>query len=222
MANKHIHDLNAAVRSFLDSKPYKVATKRNPDTRQLIYYVASAEPIPTSFATITGDVLNNLRSSLDHLAQQLYLVGTESANGYRDKTSFPIAETAKKFKAGLLGKVQGMKQDACNAICALEPYQGGQGADLWPFHRLNNIDKHRLIVSVGSALVGVGVSFPMVQMLPKISIRPANILFPLKAGDEIFVDFPDAEWDENQDFTFQIVIYEPGVIEGKPLVKTLV
>ena len=87
-ADKHISELQAAVRTFFESNPIKVATKRDPQTRRLIYYVASVNPIPNSFAIITGDILNNLRSSLDHLTQQLYLVGTGSAQGYRKERAF--------------------------------------------------------------------------------------------------------------------------------------
>ena len=58
-ADEHIADLQAKIRSFFDSNPYKIATKRDPNTRQLIYYVDSVEPVPVAFTTITGDILNN-------------------------------------------------------------------------------------------------------------------------------------------------------------------
>jgi hypothetical protein len=145
-------------------------------------------------ATITGDALHDLRAALDHLAQQLYLVGFGSAS-YRDQTSFQIAQTPKKFRAGLPGRVHGMRQDAIDAICALEPYVGGKGTDLWVLHRLNNIDKHRLIVTVGSAFRSMDLgakmghifkrSFPEWGEIPKFElfVRPADRMFPLKAGD---------------------------------------
>src|SRR6266849_14640 len=121
-ADKHIHDLKTALRSFVDSNPYKVATKRDADTRKLIYHVESAQPVPACIAAITGDAIHCLRDSLDHLAQQLYRVGTGDAKGYRDKTSFLIADSAKYFKSSLARKVEGMRQDAIDAISALEPY----------------------------------------------------------------------------------------------------
>jgi len=149
-ADKHIDDLKAAVRSFFDSGPYLIGHKHDPHTRKLVYYIASVQPVPVAIALILGDILHCLRDALDHLAQQLYLIGTGNANSYRDKTSFLIAKSAKDFKAGLAGKVEGMRKDAIDAISALEPYPGGKGADLFTFHRMNNIDKHRLIITVGS------------------------------------------------------------------------
>jgi hypothetical protein len=231
-ADKHIGDLQEAVRSFLDSNPYKVDTKRNPETRKLIYYVASVKPVPVCIATITGDILHCLRDALDHLAQQLYLVGTGNAKGFRDQTGFPISSSAKDFKTGLLRKVEGMRQDAIEAIRAIEPYAGGQGADLWTFHRLNNIDKHRLVVTVGSSFRSVDIGphmarivkdiFPAEFAMPSLFIRPADNLFPLEAGKELFIDAVDAEPNEKMQFRFDVAVNEPGVIEGKPILETLV
>jgi hypothetical protein len=172
----------------------------------------------------------------------MYLVGTGGTKGYRDKTSFLISPSAKDFKSGLPRIVVGMRQDAIDAIRALEPYVGGKGADLWPFHRLNNIDKHRLIVTVGSSFRSVGLGPIMERMFKSavpaekfasmqphmktlaadLFIRPADNLFPLKAGDELFVDAPDAEEHKDMQFRFEVVIHEPGVIEGKPILETLV
>jgi hypothetical protein len=154
-AKKHLIDLEAACRVFLDSKPYKVAHKRDAQTRQVTYYLASVDSTPLPLSAIAGDAINNLRSALDHLAQQLYLVGT-GASAYRDQTSFPIARSGKEFKAMFEGKEQrrktfGMRDDAVDAIRALEPYDRGKGQDLWTLHRLNNIDKHRLVIAAGSS-----------------------------------------------------------------------
>ena len=232
-ADKHIEDLKAAIKSFLDSKPYEIGTKRNPETRQLIYYLMKADPVPVNIAAIAGDGLHCLRDALDHLAQQLYLVGTGGTKGYRDKTSFLISPSAKDFKAGLTRKVEGMRKDAIDAIKALEPYPGGKGADLWTLHRINNIDKHRLIVTVGSAFRSMDIGAVAVRMFNQafpekkipdmpLFMRPADNMFPLKAGNELFVDAVDAEPNEKIKFTFDIAMHEPAVIEGKPIMETLV
>lgn len=232
-ADKHIDELKVAIRVFLDSQPYKVGTKRNPQTRQLIYYLTRVEPVPVSVALVTGDILHCLRDALDHLAQQLYLVGSAGAKGYRDQTSFPIAQSPKKLKAGFAGKVEGMRKDAVEAIRALEPYAGGKGDDLWTLHRLNNIDKHRLIIAVGSTyrsldLGAIGLqkmrrAFPHLE-LPDISafFEVADNRFPLKTGDELLADTLDSEPNEKLKFTFEVALHEPRIIEGKPVVETLV
>ena len=123
-----------------------------------------------------------------------------------------------------------MKRDAVDAICALEPYPEGQGADLWAFHRLNNIDKHRLIITVGSSFRSINLSpvltkmigFPEGVVLPDLFVKPTDNLFPLSMGSELFVDTPDAEANEKIEFRFDVVLHEPGVIEGKSLTETAV
>src|SRR6266404_1512783 len=109
-ADKHIDDLKAAVRSFFDSNPYKVSHKRGSDTRKLIYYVESAEPVPIGIAAIAGDALHCLRDALDHLAQQLYVLGTGQAKGYPNETYFLISKRAKGFESTHTGKVQGIRK----------------------------------------------------------------------------------------------------------------
>ena len=232
-ADKHIDDLGVLLHSFLSSSPYTIATRRNTTTRQLIYHISKADQVPIGIALVAGDILHCLRDALDHLAQQLYLVGTSGSAGYRDQTSFPISRSAKDFKSGLAGKAQGMRQDAVDAICALEPYKGGKGHDLWNFNRLNNIDKHRLIVTVGSTFRSMDIgpvaaqmftsTFPDIE-LPSMTafLRPADNKFPLKAGDELFIDAADAEPNGKIQFRFEVALNEPGIIEGKPVQETLV
>src|SRR6266850_2234417 len=77
-AKHHIGELEAACREFLDLRPYVVAVKRDADTRRLIYYIESTRSVPLTISTILGDVLNNLRSALDHLAYQLVCVGNKA------------------------------------------------------------------------------------------------------------------------------------------------
>src|SRR6266404_7962836 len=86
-ADQHISDLNTAVGAFFATNPYETSTKTDPETGKPVHYLTKVDAVPVSISIITGDILNNLRSSLDHLAQQLYLVGSGSAD-FRDQTSF--------------------------------------------------------------------------------------------------------------------------------------
>jgi hypothetical protein len=59
--------------------------------------------------------------------------------------------------------------------------------------------------------------------VPKISLwaSPMDRMFPLKAGDELFIDAPDAKVNEDIKFTFDIALDEPGVIAGEPLMLVI-
>jgi hypothetical protein len=230
-AKKHLRDLEADVQAFNKTSPYVVQTKRDPQSRRLIYYVASVKEVPTILAAITGDVLQNLRSALDHLAYELVLIGT-GGSGPTRHVYFPISDDAAKYKADTPGKVQGMRQEAVRAIDAIKPYGGGGNDALWRLHRLNNIDKHRTLILVGSAYRSVNLGAHMSEMmrrtwpdrpLPKTDLyfRPADRLFPLKVDDELFIDAPDAEVNPAINFRFEVAFGEAGIVEGAPLLETL-
>jgi hypothetical protein len=229
-AKEHINNLNSAIRVFFDSKPYEVSTKRDPQTRKLTYYVSKVQSTPTHFAAIAGDAIQNLRSALDHLAQQLFLVGTNGVTPGRH-VYFPIARDAAEYKVQLPRKVRGMRQDAVDMLNSIQPYKGGKDHQLWVLQELSNLDKHRLLVTVGSAFqsvnigahllatmqtLGAGISLPKMDLY----LKPADNLCPLKIGDELFIDATDAEVNKQMDFRFNVALSEPGIIEG-PLLDTL-
>jgi hypothetical protein len=166
-ARAHTHDLKNAINSFFASTPYKVATKRDPNTRKLIYYVARVSPTPVHLAIIAGDVIQNLRSALDHLVYQLFLVGTKGTKGLGRHVSFFIAADAARYQSGLRGTLQGVRPEAIDALSAIEPYCGGKGHQLWVLQELNNIDKHRLLVTVGSGFQSVNLGAYLTEMAKK-------------------------------------------------------
>jgi hypothetical protein len=102
--------------------------------------------LPFDVLPAAGDVIHNLRSALDHLANQLVL-----ANGSQPslRTEFPIAKDFRTYKTEKRAKVKGMSKRAKAAIDALKPYKGGNDA-LWRLHDLDNIDKHRSLFTLFS------------------------------------------------------------------------
>lgn len=125
-----------------------------------------------------------------------------------------------------------MRQEAIDAIDAVEPYKGGRD-DLWLLHELDITDKHRLLVAVGSHFQSVDIgpalrrsmegTFSSITgiTLPPMFIRPADVLFPLNVGDELFIDQADGEPNSEIQFRFNISLGEPGVPKGEPMADTL-
>lgn len=62
-----------------------------------------------------------------------------------------------------------------------------------------------------------GTTFPVLDVF----LRPADVFFPLKASDELFIDGPDAEVNEKMGFRFSVALYEPKIIEAQSLLETL-
>jgi len=241
-AKKHVLEFKGAIDAFRESKPQAIGTKRNPQTRQLIYYVSRAEPVPPSIAAIAGDVVQNLRTALDYLHQHLLMVGTGSDTPRKGKDATFYIDgdpNPNHYKTSAPAKVQGLRQDAIDALKRIEPYKGGKGHDLWILNELNNIDKHRALVIVASAYRSMSI-WPVIQrMMDQIPgtaklpdeasdamhkasfIRPADRKCPLKVGDELFIDAPDAEPNEKIQFAFDVAINELQVVEAEPALETL-
>src|SRR5438132_1974857 len=98
-AKEHVADVEAQLRAFLDTHPYGIKTKGNPDTRQLIYYVSCVHPIPDSVPLVAGDAIQNLMSALDHLAYQVVCSDTGDNPPNSNWIYFPIADDAAKYEA---------------------------------------------------------------------------------------------------------------------------
>jgi hypothetical protein len=240
-AKKHVSDLDDGIKAFVKMNPYKVVAEHDPNTRKLVYYVASADPTPDCLPLLAGDAIQNLMSALDHLAYQIVCNDTGDQPPNPSRIYFPIADSAEKYEAKKQGKMQGARQETFEAIDALKPYKGGNDP-LWMLYRLNNIEKHRLLITVGSMLhsldLGAHASKMMadtIAALPpdhplqgkKFPIMSAffgpgpNVRFPLKAGDILFIDAPDAEPNEKLQFRFDVALYEPEVIKAQSLLKTV-
>jgi hypothetical protein len=177
-------------------------------------------------------VLQNLRSSLDHLAFELFMIDTQGIAGDGKHVSFPIFDDATAYANHASEKTKGMLGNAIAAIDATRPYLGGNKI-LWQIHRLNNIDKHRFLIAVGSAYQSFDAGAHMQPMLsqlgpewagiqvPPVFLTPTDRMFPLKPGDELLLDAPDAIPNPTMQFRFEIALGEKGIIEGEPLVETL-
>ena len=50
-----------------------------------------------------------------------------------------------------------------------------------------------------------------------IYLNPADKGFPLHPGFELYIGAPDEEPNPKQQFRFDVVVSEPGICQGKPL-----
>lgn len=233
-ADKHIIELNGEIIAFYKTNPYKIISERNPQTRQLVYKLSRVDAVPKPISAIAGDVVQNLRSALDHLAQQLWLVNNPGAVSVGD-VYFPTDSSSSQFKANAPGKIKGLRKDAVDAIYSIEPYDGGKGADLSVINRLNRIDKHRLLFTVQSQLESVNVGIVLMRGMQELftkmwpdKVAPKIDLYigdgdksSLQVGSELFIDAPDAKEHKHMDFKIGVSLYEPGVVEGEPVLKKL-
>jgi len=227
-AYEHLVEFQSTLDAFRQSKPYEVTGKRDPKTRQFIYSIVKADPIPVRLSVISGDVLQNLRSSLDYLACSL--VRSHSPSAPIDKCGFPIFDevpTTKEHERTFARKVKGMEDKAIDLIKNIKPYKGGDDV-LWRLHALNNRDKHRLLLTTATGLrpLNVGMHMRATRQnmrghVPDFYVSTGSRVFPLKIGTVLYVDSPDAEENKNIEITVDVVFNEPGVCVGEPVFLVL-
>lgn len=164
------------MQAFLSEKPYKIGVRRDAVTRRPIYFLESAKPVPDKIALIAGDALQNLMGTLDHLAYQLVCKDTNDAPPNPNWIYFPIADDKPKYDDRKHGKMAGAATATIAAIDALMPYHGGDDL-LWALYRLNNIEKHRLLLTVGSQAGGIHLGQLLsMHLSPEFSAQAAEML----------------------------------------------
>lgn len=128
------------------------------DPSTLIYRVTRVPDIDPMIAAITGDIVHNLRSALDHLAWQLVVL--DNGQPTRD-TMFPLHESSVNQHGNprVLTIQPGITDpQIMAAVEAMQPYaEAKYGHDprtdaLGIIGRLDNVDKHRLLLTVVHAL----------------------------------------------------------------------
>lgn len=235
-ANKHVCDLKDVLRAFRCSYPYRMCSERDAKTGEQIHRVSSMEPIPVVIPLIVGDAIHCLRSSLDHLACQLVQVGTGNTS---TSVYFPIVQNSTEYEKAIQGKVTGAREDAKEAIRLVQAYKGGKGHQLWVLNRLDNTDKHRLLLTVVARYATINFeafmppglqhfavlgedqsgnlnSMPIGQMMGR-SFDVSEKLCPLKVGDVLLRGIPNAEMNNNVKPIAEVTLVEPETEPGSIL-----
>ena len=57
------------------------------------------------------------------------------------------------------------------------------------------------------------------RKLPSLALRPADNLCPLKVGDELFIDAPDAAFNAGVRFHFDVALHEPDIIKPRSVME---
>jgi hypothetical protein len=172
-AREHLGALRHEVDAFLDRDPYVSVRETDSENGDYVWRMEVHRTAPVRLGILIGDVVHNLRSSLDHLAWQLALIRTDSP---RQSTEFPIFIDAKSgpgkegFEPKGREKIRDLPDDAQKLIEAVQPYSPDAAARglLWLLHKMSNTDKHRIILAPLAAFGGVGI--PISHDAPRGSI----------------------------------------------------
>lgn len=167
-AQSHMHNLNAEVTKWLDKSFDTITREEHPNRPGYFIMYVTPDPIPVYlFAVLVGDILHNLRGTLDHLVYALAEEhsGIPLSNDIAKKSEFPIygdpdglgvAEMERRMADGFRRKIGAIHPDAQAIIKSLQPYHRGEDYvfdTLWALNELSNIDKHRLLLATKLKLV---------------------------------------------------------------------
>ncbi len=220
------------------TNPYKVIPKYDPQFSRTAHHLTITEQIPSKLSLISGDAINNLRSALDHLAYQFALLnGITDAKKLR-QVQFPICESLKEYEALLPGKIKQLGKTAVEAISLYKPYHGGNET-LWLLGQLNNIDKHRLLVTVETIFDKIGIivdwdhargylpdlpskfTGETVQWINVRGSKDAEVFRLVKPQNPLLYSEGDSTNDQNFQITFEIAFAEPGIPQRETVIETL-
>ena len=160
-ANEHYVALKALVTELLPYDPrynpvwaYSLPVTYEREGNVYRFFAEAGEFDAGRIAVILGDVLFNLRSSLDHIVYELHvqLHGGTIPEDKERWPAFPIADADARAKRGPIERwreVSDLPADQRDAIAALQPYNTALDDEaylrdqLQAINELNNIDKHR-------------------------------------------------------------------------------
>lgn len=159
-----------------------------------------------------GDVVNNLRSALDHLIFQLIEVHSPNSPAKDfERCCFPICKDVSSYELSKRAKVKGISPEAMKLLDGCQPYKGADNP-LWLLNELNNISKHRLIMTVGQEV------WCHAGWLGSVS---SGEWFKYEFSDPHFTGIYGFEVDQKVKLAIEKPIANPQVVRGNALLPTL-
>src|SRR5665213_1952615 len=124
-AEKHIDDLDAEIRSFLDGSPYRLTSQFIPNGDGTATWERKAEIsgqgwVGGTVAFPLGDAVHNMRAALDYIVA--YLWACAGCPPMKTRTEFPVYLKRSDFKKSGRGKISGLPPRAQAVIQGLQPY----------------------------------------------------------------------------------------------------
>lgn len=160
-ANEHL----AACRSVANElwTPNESRVRRVTDARgaEHIYYAVGADKDIAGLSLVVSDCLHQLRSALDNLVYLVVLANCKAEgmlgipSAKEGMLAFPLCRTPEAFNASR-DKIWNVGTAVEQIIEGAQPYVALSPAEvspLWKLRKLQDIDKHRFVLSVGTDLM---------------------------------------------------------------------
>jgi len=139
----------------------------------------------TNLALIFGDMLTNLRATLDYLIWQLVLA---AGNTPTNQHAFPCVKVANNWASAAAERLVGIEAAWVNEIKQLQPYHRGNQPErhmLAVLDHINNVNKHRTLPPV----IVTAEKFNLAVEHPDLGGRELNVSQSLDRPIEDGVEF---------------------------------
>jgi hypothetical protein len=236
-ASQHIDCVENLINDWLGTDAYTISSEVDPKTGYTVRRAKIKEFPPERISIVSGDVVHNLRSALDHVIYALAErhLPTPLASDVEAALMYPVigninqkgqpAVGADLFRSAV-GRyhLAGFPTDALSFIEMEQPYYRDQsGTDFlfhpaWVLNELDRIDKHRRLALTTAYLDFQFVSIPE-GVNPKTCFKQAE--GPVK-DDDVLVMYLGADQGVQANFSRDVALNESGLpFAGATLVGEL-
>lgn len=206
-AKAHAQELDTVFSRVFPTGTCETSVEVHDQGRRHVYRAVDPPPVDPKWGAIAGDAIHNLRTALDHLAHQLVFLTGGSPN---TDTAFPIQERPARSRwrrRKLLPDINpGVTDQMRGLLKSIQPYERRDtfGRGLKALKDLDNIDKHRVLLSVATSSRRNSTTYDPGHPPPEPDITWTRK--PLQHGKEIAIlvyEVPLPEPDPNLVFHAQ-------------------
>lgn len=146
-ASEHINELNVL---FQKMRPFTYVLETNTKTGQRATFAKRSETTIEKAAVICGDIVHNLRAALDHAYWEI-VSPVATTDKERRNLQFPFSETEARLDEAVKTRLADrVSPTFYQALLDLKPHgEPGGNEFLALIHKLDIIDKHKLLVPTG-------------------------------------------------------------------------
>jgi hypothetical protein len=224
-ATEQLNTLNSELQAFVEKQPYRLITQFDTHTQENVVRVKVITPPPKEITGLVGNILADLRASLDHVA---YALATKKGPLTNPKeSSFPIVLDPMKWLVSGLPQIRHVEPAAQEAIKYLQPYHSvtPKNEPLALLDALTNVDKHRLpheirTVALRAEYVYESTQGGFVSVVTGIA-PPGGFPNQAEIGR---IRLPGNASDPQVDMRFRMpceVCFDQGTVGGGPVATTL-
>jgi len=207
----------------------------NPDSPGNFIFEVSAKEIPVApLSLVVGDIIQNIRNSLDHAVYELGVKNNHpDFNTNSHNSQFPIignqsragnpSNGEENFERSKSAFIKYISNDAQDFLKTVQPFNMDDQYNehpLWLLNKLSNIDKHRFL-HVGAGFSG-SFKIEKCRIEGDFSTPPALIdenKTIIKFGNISPID-PEANLDDLVS-PRMVICFRDGPLREKPIIETL-